>query len=366
MQPYLYSDRVLPAEIIRTLEPLNRNFFHIPDLAAYAAKVTELGKSVALRTDGELASYVLYYDNGPDNFITMVWTDSNHQKQGLAATLIRGIAQQDTKDILLEVHPANPAKALYGRLGFKAETKKDGNDMMRLAKRLVVMQPYFFPYLGYFQLLEAGNETIFYDDVNFIKGGWINRNRILLDGAALLFSVPLAGASPNREIKDIQTVVAPVFRKKFQRQLVSAYSRAPFFGPVSQMVLSILDAPGESIADLAISSIIAVYDYLGLSFKWSRSSVRFMENKGIGRQERLLDMVKKTGYRRYVNASGGTSLYDKADFEKEGVALDFVHPVLPAYPQDAETFVPGLSIIDVLMHNEPKKVRDMFAQTQWS
>lgn len=368
MVQYADSRAITRDEITSSLQPLNGGFFHIDDLGGYADKLVSLGKCVALRhpeTD-VLLSYILYYDNGPEVFISMVWTNPDYRGKGLAGILIDRLSQSSKKDILLEVNPENPAIKLYETRKFRFETMKGDNHIMRLPQRLSVMQPYIFPYIGYFHLIEASSEIIFYDDVNYIKGGWINRNRIFLEGKDLMVTVPLKDASSFKTIADTMTGYNDKFRDKLAKQLFAAYAKAPFYGPVSKLVLSVFDRGNGSIADLAIDSIVAVYDYLGLPIRYSKSSEQWASSKGMDKADRLIYMTRQSGYSNYINPVGGSELYDKAYFEKNGVKLSFVRPENISYRQFDYTFVPWLSIIDVLMFNDIKRVREMFTQYEVS
>ena len=121
---------------------------------------------------------------------------------------------------------------------------------------LAIMQPYIFPYVGYFQLIEAVDKIIFYDDVNYQKQGWINRNRILLNGSDFLFTIPVKGASSNKPINRIEPQLNNRSISKFKAQLRSCYRKAPFFNDINVLVDKVFDSEFESISDLAIKSII--------------------------------------------------------------------------------------------------------------
>ena len=130
-----------------------------------------------------------------------------------------------------------------------------------------IIQPYVFPYIGYFQLLCSVENVVFYDDVNFIKRGWINRNRILMNHSDYLFTVPLKKASQNKLIHEIEVMDQSSFKKKFSQQLKFAYSNAPFYAEVRQLVESALDNEHSSIADMAIESILSVCKYLEIDIR---------------------------------------------------------------------------------------------------
>jgi hypothetical protein len=220
---------------------------------------------------------------------------------------------------------------------------------------LVVMQPYLFPYLGYFQLIAAANRFVIYDDVNFIKGGWINRNQILIQGQPHMFTVPLSDPSPNRKICDIQLNVKTNWKSKFLQTISQSYSRAPYFVDAFSLVKRILDRPGiQSITDLVNVSLNEIIAYLALEVELVSSS-KIYGNDQLRAQERIIDICQKEQASFYINASGGKELYDGASFEKAGFCLQFLQPELLPYPQIGKQteFIAGLSIIDVLMNNSP-------------
>lgn len=219
-------------------------------------------------------------------------------------------------------------------------------------RSVAIMQPYAFPYLGYFSLVEACDAFVFLDDVNFIPRGWINRNRILIDGTPYRFVIPLAGASQNLAITEIRLSGFAAFRTRFLRQLAHAYARAPHFESGIAYVEAVLATETVHIADLAIRSIKEFYRATGESRTFHRASEAFADTRSLRGAERLIGIAQHVGARRYVNLPGGTGLYDPAKFASQSVELRFVRSDLPPYPQVRVTsFIPALSIIDVLMHN---------------
>lgn len=224
--------------------------------------------------------------------------------------------------------------------------------------KLAIMQPYFFPYLGYFQLIAAVDKFVFYDDVNFIKNGWINRNRLILAGATRYITVPLAGASPFLKINEIGVQAGDGWRRKLAESLRHSYSKAPYFAPVNALFQEIVLSDQHMIGDLAKASVTAVCRYLGLETEFVLSSAIY-DNASMGGADRVLDICVLEGASDYFNPPGGRELYSEQDFAARGVGLNFIQPRLEAYPQFAEPFQPGLSIIDVLMFNSPEQVRAM-------
>lgn len=218
------------------------------------------------------------------------------------------------------------------------------------------MQPYFFPYIGYYQLVHAVDTFVSYDDVNYIKGGWINRNRILINGRPAYITVSLEGASPNRLIRDIAIVND---RTKLLRTIEQVYRKAPFFSEAMVPIADVLTRPVRHIGELAMNSVVAVMDHLGFQRDYRVSGDDFRDTKGMPRADRLITITKACGSSHYINAIGGRELYDKGYFRDHGVKLDLLEPVLTEYRQFEAPFIPGLSIIDVLMFNSQDMTRSM-------
>ena len=227
---------------------------------------------------------------------------------------------------------------------------------------LAIMQPYIFPYIGYFHLLDASDKIIFYDDVNYIKGGWINRNKILLNGKEFLFTIPVEDASQNKLINEIKPVNNIKFRNKLYKQVHSAYSKAPYFKQVSDLINQTFETQTLTIADLTINSILSVYQYLGLTLNYDRSSDCSPSTRGLEKAHRLIRITKDEGHSRYINSIGGMKLYSKEQFLKAGIELCFIKSNDIHYKQFSDSFVPGLSIIDVLMFNNVDVVKSFVNQ----
>ena len=227
--------------------------------------------------------------------------------------------------------------------------------------RAGIMQPYFFPYLGYFQLLHAADRFVFYDDVNYIKNGWINRNRLLLRGEPHFFTVPLQGASPFAPISQTRFDAGDArWRRKMVGTFQLAYKDAPYRSQGMELVEGVLRSASGSIADLARDSVVAAMRYLGLERSLRASSADY-GNAQLRGEERVLDICRREGASMYVNAPGGRSLYQRRAFEAQGVELRFLAGRLPAYPQDAPQFVPGLSILDIVMRCSVARIAEMLA-----
>ncbi len=224
--------------------------------------------------------------------------------------------------------------------------------------RLAVMQPYIFPYLGYFQLMHSVDRFVLFDDVAFIKRGWINRNRILVNGAGHLFSVPIEKASQNRLICDTLIAADPQWKAGFLKTLEWTYRKAPQFEPVLRIIAGILAFEERGIGRFIANSLAVLADHLGLSAELRLASARY-SNRHLKGQDRILDLCRLERASAYHNAPGGAALYDRARFADAAIALRLLEPHLPVYRQPAREFVAGLSIIDVLMWNPQAEVRRM-------
>jgi hypothetical protein len=214
--------------------------------------------------------------------------------------------------------------------------------------KVAIMQPYFFPYIGYFQLIAAVDKFIIYDDVNFINRGWINRNNILINGKAGLISVPLSGASQNKRIKDIVPTNDNKWSIKILKTIQQNYRKAKYFSTVYGMLEKIFNTNVSNISEFNYMGIKSVCDYLGIATTIVPSSEMFANSELKG-QYRILDICKKENTHHYINPTGGMELYNREVFTKEGISLSFIKSELPPYKQFTPDFTPALSIIDVLM-----------------
>lgn len=226
--------------------------------------------------------------------------------------------------------------------------------------KLVIMQPYFFPYIGYFQLLAAADRFVVYDDVNYIQRGWINRNQLLINGQPWLFTVPLDKPSQNRLIKDLRIQPAAEWQPKFLRTIRQNYKHALYFEVTFHLLEQIFFPSSETIADLVRKSLQMLVQYLELPVQIVSSSTMY-GNAALRGQARILDICKREEATCYINSIGGRSLYNNEIFKDAGIDLQFLQPELRPYRQlvKGHEFVAGLSIIDVLMNNSPEEIRNL-------
>lgn len=227
--------------------------------------------------------------------------------------------------------------------------------------RLAIMQPYFFPYIGYFQLMHAVDQFVCFDDVNYISQGWINRNRILADGEGVLFSLPLKKASQNRLICEIEiSGEYEKWRDKFLKSLQHQYVKAPNYSQAMAVIEDILSNREKGLAAYLFSSLEKLSEYLGLPCRLSRSATDSLINsRELRGEERIIHMAQTLGARHYINAGGGMELYNSQNFAKHGLELTFLKSREVKYRQFGDHFVPWLSIIDVMMfckHSETASI----------
>lgn len=228
-------------------------------------------------------------------------------------------------------------------------------------KTIAIMQPYFLPYIGYFQLLAAVDKFVVFDDVNFINRGWVNRNRLLLNGEAHSFTVPLRGASQNRLICEIELVGEQGWRDKLMRTTRQAYGQAPCFAQVFFLLERLINYPSVRLDEFLLNSLREVVCYLSLEVDIVSTS-RIYQNAHLKGQERILDICRQERADVYINPIGGESLYDRPSFLEQGIKIHFLRSRPARYPQGKDEYIPWLSILDVLMFNEPPAVRQLLAE----
>ena len=223
--------------------------------------------------------------------------------------------------------------------------------------KLAIMQPYFMPYLGYWQLMNAVDRYVVYDDVNYIKGGWINRNRILVNGQAEYFNLPILGGSPNKKINEVKVNQDNIILRKRLRTIEFAYKKAPYFDDVYPLMVKILSCREENLSDYILNSFRIIGAYLGITTELIVSSAVEKET-GLSAQEKVLSICRLLGAAEYINPIGGRKLYSYSAFRKQGICLKFLTPCITKYKQYNGEFQENLSIIDVLMFNSREAVKE--------
>jgi len=216
--------------------------------------------------------------------------------------------------------------------------------------RVAIMQPYFLPYIGYFQLIESVDKFIIYDNIQYTKKGWINRNRFLQNGKDVLFSVPLKKGSDYLEVKGRE--VSPSFNKtRLLNQLKQSYGKAPYFEQVFPVIERVIEYDEVNLFDYIHFSIVELCLYLGIDTEIVKSSCISIDHALQG-QDKVIALCEAAGAQTYINAIGGQELYAKKDFSVHGIDLKFIQSKPFEYRQYKNDFIPWLSIIDVMMFND--------------
>lgn len=225
--------------------------------------------------------------------------------------------------------------------------------------KLAIMQPYFLPYIGYWQMLAAVDKFVVLDDAAFIPRGWINRNRILVNGSPHMFTLPVSGASQNRLICEIERADTDKWRQKFLSTLRQNYGQCPYHDVVVCLLEHMLANPERTLSRYILDSLRTMADYLGITTELIIASTCHGKHDLKG-QERIIDICKREEADSYFNLPGGILLYERDKFAGEGIELRFVMPNETSYPQKkAECFVPWLSIIDILMNVGRERTQKM-------
>lgn len=218
--------------------------------------------------------------------------------------------------------------------------------------KLGIMQPYFFPYLGYWQLMNAVDTYVVYDDVNFIKGGRINRNAVLMNGAASNINLILNGASPNKLINEVQVKNDPLPKTKLIKTLEACYGKAPYFQQVKPLLEEVIMQDEENLAKYLFHSFEVIGKYLDIKTRLVMSS-DLEKDCSLKGYKKVIEICKLFGADTYYNSVNGIPLYEphREEFREAGIELCFPKMRDISYPQYKNEFVPYLSIIDVMMFN---------------
>jgi hypothetical protein len=222
--------------------------------------------------------------------------------------------------------------------------------------RLAIMQPYFFPYIGYFQLIAAVDQFIVYDNIKYTKKGWINRNRMLQNGKDVMFSLPLKNDSDSLNV--CERVLAVEFnRDKLLNQFKGSYRHAPYFVQTLSLIEQIVRHQDANLFRFLHHSIVKTCEHLCITTEIRISSGIAIDHD-LKNQDKVLALCAALGASTYVNAIGGRELYSTETFRERGVELKFIQSKPFEYPQFGDEFVPWLSIIDVMMFNSVETIKE--------
>ncbi|MEO2280284.1 WbqC family protein [Pseudoalteromonas pernae] len=226
------------------------------------------------------------------------------------------------------------------------------------------MQPYFLPYIGYWQLLNSVDTFVIYDDIKYTKRGWINRNRVIQpDGNIVNISLPLKSGSDSANINE--RFLAHDYAKQIQkttRRLEAFYRKATYFEDGIEVFLNATDFNSDNLFEALYWSVINLKEVLGITTEIVRSS-SLEPNSHLKGQDRVLNICNQLKAEKYINPPGGKSLYNQVDFNSKNIELSFLEPEITNYQQyELDSFIPSLSILDVLMFNGVEKSHDMVKQ----
>ena len=225
--------------------------------------------------------------------------------------------------------------------------------------KLAIMQPYLFPYIGYWQLIGCVDKFVVYDDVNYIVRGWINRNNILVQGEPRLLTLSLSKPSRNKLINEIE--IAEGAKREFLHQIECNYRKAPQFPQVFPLLESILGNPENNIAKFIRASLESVSRYLHLETEFLMSSEIPKDNSLRG-DDKIAHICGLLGAETYINPYGGMEIYHEEKFLSKNIRLLFLKPRLEMihYEQFRNEFANGLSIVDLMMFNEADVIHRKF------
>jgi len=221
--------------------------------------------------------------------------------------------------------------------------------------KTAIMQPYFFPYIGYFQLISSVDTFVIYDDVNYIKGGWINRNKIVSKSTGnkpSYFGLTLEKQSSFKKIYDIKIKQRDFYNDKLKRKISSCYKKSPHFDKIFPLFEEVIDLESNYLTDINYCGIKKVCEFLNINTKIIKTSRQF-SNDNLSGQGRVIDICKKLNCAKYINAIGGQEIYNTNDFRSNGIDLKFIKTI----PIEYEWW--NLSIIHQMMTFDKTKLQNM-------
>jgi len=219
---------------------------------------------------------------------------------------------------------------------------------------VAAMQPYFLPYIGYFRLITAVDQFILLDNVNYINGGWINRNRWLMQGRPHTFNIPLSHASQHKLINELMIDRDHYQPKKLLTTVYHCYHLAPEFAAIFPLLEKIFYVEKSQLLSFIIHALQVIFDYLERDFVYQLASLTLP--KTCAGAEYIIALCQSRQATHYLNASGGRTLYDASQFSQAGIQLGFLPEESFQYPQFDHPFVANLSLIDVLMFNKKQRI----------
>jgi hypothetical protein len=226
--------------------------------------------------------------------------------------------------------------------------------------KLGIMQPYFLPYIGYFQLINAVDKYVIYDNIQYTKKGWINRNRILVNGKDAYITTPLEKDSDYLNVYD-RKISRTFDKRKLLNQIIGAYNKAPYFDCSYIIIEDIINFENDNLFLFNYNSIQKICKYLNIQTEFIISSTISIDHS-LKNQDKVLVICNNIGATEYINAIGGMDLYNKEKFKENNIKLSFIKTCNIEYKQFNNPFIPNLSILDVLMFNSVEEINKMLDQ----
>lgn len=234
---------------------------------------------------------------------------------------------------------------------------------MGMTMKVGIMQPYTFPYIGYFQLINYVDKWVVFDDTQYISKGWINRNRILhpdLEKEWQYFTVPVKKHSRESRIKDVEINDNLEWRDEFIGKLTSYKKKAPFFVDTVEFIGDCISFKCSNLSEWVIYTLKSTCDYLGIPFNYSIFSQMEINPDNIEHPGQwALEIADAMDADEYINPPSGYRIFNENEFIERNIELRFIKPNLTPYIQRRGYFIPGLSIVDVLMWNDKDTIREM-------
>ena len=228
--------------------------------------------------------------------------------------------------------------------------------------KLGIMQPYFFPYIGYFSLIKHTDFWVVFDTPQFMRHGWVERNRILKpDGIEWQYvKAPLEKFGQKTAIKDLLIKNTTNWEQKILAQLQHYKKKSPYYQNTLRILEEVFCTRYTSITDLNNKVLEIICKYLSIDFKYVVFSSMDLDTSMVSEpDEWALEISKSLKAEEYINPIGGLEFFDRSKYEKENIKIHFQRQNIKEYKQLKGEFVPGLSILDVLMFNSPEEINIM-------
>ncbi len=222
--------------------------------------------------------------------------------------------------------------------------------------KVAIMQPYFFPYIGYFQLIKSVDKFIILDDVNFIKGGWINRNIIADKNISQWLTIPLDGASPNKLINEIDIVQNELWKSKMIKTIKQIYGKNHNNDFDLSIIINLIEQANGNLSKYLSKTIRDLCNILNIKTDIINIT-EFPKSNGLNAQDRIISICNKVGVSVYVNLPGGKALYDKIRFQSDNIELRFIEPKVPVgLLNSGLSNSIKISIIDLILRNTSESI----------